>query len=133
MMVTKEEGKKETVYTYMVETKTGGIYTGITNNPKRRMKEHATGKGAHYTKKHGVRKVLGMKKEPSRSEAMKSEKKIKDNLSPKQKRALATSWKKGTSRQGKRAGSKRTATKRTTSKASARRTTAGRSSYRRRR
>ena len=93
----KSNKKEEEVYTYMLKTKSGGIYTGITNNPSRRIKEHKTGKGATYTKKHGVSKILGMIKHKNRSKAYKEERRIKKTLNPLQKLALASKWKKTSS------------------------------------
>lgn len=38
---------------YILECTDGSLYTGITNDLERRMKAHATGKGAKYTKRRG--------------------------------------------------------------------------------
>lgn len=38
---------------YILECTDGSLYTGITNDLERRMKAHATGKGAKYTKHRG--------------------------------------------------------------------------------
>ncbi|WHZ16281.1 MAG: hypothetical protein OJF52_003130 [Nitrospira sp.] len=42
---------------YILECTDGSLYTGITNDMERRMKEHATGKGAKYTTCRGPFKV----------------------------------------------------------------------------
>lgn len=36
-------------YVYMLLCQNGAIYTGVTDNIERRFKEHAQGKGGHYT------------------------------------------------------------------------------------
>lgn len=38
---------------YIVECIDGSLYTGITNDLERRMKAHATGRGAKYTQRRG--------------------------------------------------------------------------------
>lgn len=38
---------------YILECIDGSLYTGITNDLERRMKAHAAGKGAKYTKRRG--------------------------------------------------------------------------------
>lgn len=38
---------------YILECTDGSLYTGITNNLERRMKAHASGRGAKYTKRRG--------------------------------------------------------------------------------
>ena len=37
-------------YLYLLKCKNGQLYTGITDNLKRRFEEHQSGKGGHYTK-----------------------------------------------------------------------------------
>lgn len=51
--------KKYYVYLVQCQDSKGNIsyYTGYTNNPQRRLKEHKIGKGAKYT---AMRKVIGM-------------------------------------------------------------------------
>ena len=38
---------------YILECADGSLYTGITNDLERRMRAHASGKGAKYTKRRG--------------------------------------------------------------------------------
>ena len=65
------------MYIYLIECKDTTLYTGITNNLMRRFKEHLSGRGANYTKKHGVLKLRYFEKATSRSEAWKKEREIK--------------------------------------------------------
>jgi putative endonuclease len=64
-------------HVYILLCADGTLYTGITNNLERRLKEHQTGKGARYTRRKGVRKILYTEKHPSRSSALKREAEIK--------------------------------------------------------
>lgn len=74
-------------FVYLLLCKNGGIYTGITTDVKRRLAEHKSGKGAHYTRVFGVAKMLYTEKAKSRGIAQKREHEIKQ-WSPVQKRAL---------------------------------------------
>lgn len=63
---------------YLLECVDGTIYTGITNNLKRRYRQHKTGVGgANYTKKHGVRRILYTEYYQTRGEAWRREKEVK--------------------------------------------------------
>ncbi|HOY08878.1 MAG TPA: GIY-YIG nuclease family protein [Candidatus Omnitrophota bacterium] len=64
-------------YAYILETMKGTFYTGITNNLERRIKEHAQGRGARYTRNCGVHKLLYTESFPSRGLALKRESQIK--------------------------------------------------------
>ena len=73
-------------YTYILKCKDDSLYTGWTNDLKKRITSHNAGKGAKYTK---ARKTGGtgllMKEFQTREEAMKREYAIKQ-LSRKRKR-----------------------------------------------
>lgn len=64
-------------YAYILETRKGTFYTGITNNLARRLAEHDQGRGARYTRIYGVRKLLYTEEFPSRGLALKRESQIK--------------------------------------------------------
>ncbi|HPB68019.1 MAG TPA: GIY-YIG nuclease family protein [Candidatus Omnitrophota bacterium] len=64
-------------YAYILETRKGTFYTGITNNVARRLAEHAQGRGARYTRIYGVRELLYTEEFPSRGLALKREAQIK--------------------------------------------------------
>ena len=55
----------------------GSLYTGITTDIKRRMKEHQGGRGAHYTAWKGVKRLLYSEPQNNRSTAQKREAVIK--------------------------------------------------------
>lgn len=64
-------------YVYIVECSDKSLYTGITNDIKRRLSQHNSGKGAKYTR---VRKPVILRalfEFPDRSSASKEEYRIK--------------------------------------------------------
>jgi putative endonuclease len=76
---------------YLLECNDGSLYTGITNDLDRRVKQHNKGKGAKYTRARlpvtvGAFKFIGTK-----SEAAKEEYRIKQ-LTRKQKLELIKCW-----------------------------------------
>ncbi|MES2213947.1 MAG: GIY-YIG nuclease family protein, partial [Patescibacteria group bacterium] len=62
---------------YVLECNNGALYTGITTDIQRRLEEHTSGKGGHYTRAHGVKKLLYKEKQANRSTASKREAEIK--------------------------------------------------------
>jgi putative endonuclease len=64
-------------FVYILKCRDGSLYTGITTDLKRRLEQHKSGKGGHYTRS---RKVVGMvytESHPNRSAASKREAEIK--------------------------------------------------------
>ena len=47
-------------YTYMLRCEDNSVYTGITNDVKRRFKEHCSGNGAKYTRSHKPVKIVAV-------------------------------------------------------------------------
>ena len=74
-------------FTYIVRCGDGSLYTGITNDLKKRIKAHNEGKGAKYTKGRGPIKLLIYFKFENKSLAAKEEYRIK-KLSKTQKEIL---------------------------------------------
>lgn len=62
---------------YILECTDGSLYTGITNDLERRMKAHATGKGAKYTKRRGPFAVRYTESLDSKGAALQREAEIK--------------------------------------------------------
>ena len=62
---------------YILECTDGSLYTGITNDLERRMKAHATGKGAKYTKRCGPFTVRYTESLDSKGAALQREAAIK--------------------------------------------------------
>jgi len=69
---------------YMIRTKNGALYTGITQDVERRFAEHSAGgkKSAKYLKGRGPLKLVFQKKIGTRSEALKAEAAIKKMSKP---------------------------------------------------
>lgn len=80
-------------YLYILETKFGQFYTGITNDVERRMAQHKDGKGAKFTRNFGFKELLYIEKFATKSDALKREKLIQ-GWTRKKKWALIKSGKK---------------------------------------
>ena len=64
-------------FVYILKCTDSSFYTGITNDPQKRFKEHASGKGGRYTRSHKPVKIVYLEKLSNRSKAMKREARIK--------------------------------------------------------
>lgn len=64
-------------YVYILECTNKTLYTGITNNLERRLKEHQTGRGGHYTSYNPGIRIRYFEEYPTRSLAAKREAQIK--------------------------------------------------------
>jgi len=62
---------------YILQCADGTLYTGITNDLKRRFSEHQAGKGAKYTKGRGPLLLVYQESCPDRGLASKRENQIK--------------------------------------------------------
>ena len=74
-------------YTYVLKCKDDSLYTGWTNDLKKRITSHNAGKGAKYTKARRPVELVYYEEFQTREEAMKREYAIKQ-LSRKEKEAL---------------------------------------------
>lgn len=72
---------------YMIRCGDGSLYTGITNNLRRRLEKHRTGKGAKFTRGRGFLTVAWCKRVATKSAALRQEAAIK-KLSKKEKEKL---------------------------------------------
>jgi len=61
----------------MIECANGHLYTGITTDVERRVKQHKSGNGARFTKLNGVKELVYKEKRSSRPTALKREAEIK--------------------------------------------------------
>ncbi len=64
-------------YIYMLRCENNSVYTGITNNLEKRLKEHTSKNGAKYTKSHKVIKLETAWQTLEKSSACKLEYQIK--------------------------------------------------------
>ena len=67
----------KTWHTYILECQDGSLYTGVTNDIDKRMKEHANGKGSKYVRVKGFKRLLKSKLCKDRAEACRFEYAIK--------------------------------------------------------
>lgn len=74
-------------FVYILQCVDGSYYTGSTNNIKRRLKDHLSGKGGKYTRSHKPEKIIYKEDLQSKSEALKREAQIK-KLTKKEKEEL---------------------------------------------
>jgi putative endonuclease len=81
-----EEGAAWTVY--IIESARGTLYTGITTEPSRRFREHASGKGARWFRGTAPRRFVYLEACADRSAALRREAAIK-RLKRAEKWALA--------------------------------------------
>src|ERR1700761_4658392 len=58
---------------YFIECRTGSIYTGITTDVSRRYQQHATGKGARFTRMNPPVRLLGSVAFETRGAALRAE------------------------------------------------------------
>ncbi len=71
------KSKKESWFVYILKCSDDTLYTGITNNVDKRVKDHEKGVGAKYTKGRAPFQLLFTEKYPDRSSASKREIEIK--------------------------------------------------------
>lgn len=64
-------------YVYILLCEDNSLYTGITNNFKKRYLEHKNGKGGRYTRSHKPIKIIHKEEFLTKSEALKRESEIK--------------------------------------------------------
>jgi len=64
-------------YVYLLQCDDGSIYTGTTDDLARRLSEHKSKSGGHYTQSHKAEEILYTEQFPTRSAAMKREAQIK--------------------------------------------------------
>ena len=68
---------KKSWFLYLIECMDGSIYTGIAVDVDARYAQHASGKGARYTRSHPPRRLLAALEYPDRSAAAKAEYRVK--------------------------------------------------------
>jgi len=71
------EPKDSMWFLYILNCKTGNLYTGVTNNLERRLKEHQSGKGGRFTRSFGAERILFSERHPDKNSALKREIQIK--------------------------------------------------------
>lgn len=69
-------------FVYIARCGDGSLYTGITTDPERRRAEHASGKGAAYTRGRGRIRIVHVEEAPSKGAALSREWAIKQLARP---------------------------------------------------
>ena len=87
MKETDKQNQHQGNYTYIVKCSDETLYTGGTNNLKKRLEAHNSGKGAKYTKNRRPVELVYFEEYDTKQEAMKREYAIKQ-LSRQKKLAL---------------------------------------------
>ena len=64
-------------FVYVLECEDGSLYTGITTDLTRRLKEHQSGTGASYTRSRKAKRIVYSERKRNRSTAQKREAEIK--------------------------------------------------------
>ena len=64
-------------FVYILRCRGGSLYTGITTDPERRLREHNKGIGGAYTRSRRPVRLLFQEAHPDRSSALKREAQIK--------------------------------------------------------
>lgn len=64
-------------YVYLIECEDTSLYTGITTDVERRLREHQEGTGGHFTRARKAVRVVYTEPHPDRSSASKREAEIK--------------------------------------------------------
>lgn len=62
---------------YILECKDGSLYTGVTNDLKKRFAAHKNGNGGSYTRSHPPKKIVYSEKAGTRGVALRREAAIK--------------------------------------------------------
>ena len=72
-----KEGKNMAWYVYMLRCGDGTLYTGMTDNVKKRFAAHCAGKGAKYTRGRGPLELVYTEAVSDKSAALRREYEIK--------------------------------------------------------
>ena len=72
-----ESSDRKGYFCYMVRCADDTLYTGITTDLPRRVKQHNSGKGAAYTRQHGPVTLVYAEPQPDRGTATKRELQLK--------------------------------------------------------
>jgi putative endonuclease len=67
----------DSYFCYIIECNDGSYYTGWTTDPARRVREHAAGRGARYTRAHPPKRLVFLEPQPDRATAMRRERALK--------------------------------------------------------
>ncbi len=78
-------------YVYLLRTRDGSLYTGITTDVERRMEEHKKGEGSKYVRSRLPFRLVYTEEHEDRSSALKREAEIKGWRKEKKERLVSGS------------------------------------------
>lgn len=78
-------------FVYMLRCRDGSLYTGITNNVKKRLAAHNAGTAAKYTRSHRPVTLCYLEEAEDKSAALRREAELK-KLTKKEKEDLVSVW-----------------------------------------
>ena len=64
-------------FVYVILCEDGSLYTGVSDDPERRFRDHLAGEGGRYTRSHKPARLVYKKKVGDKSEALRREMEIK--------------------------------------------------------
>lgn len=64
-------------FCYILECEDGSLYTGLTNDPARRWRDHVAGRAARYTRTHRPRRLAYLESQDGRGAATRRERALK--------------------------------------------------------
>lgn len=64
-------------FCYILECEDGSLYTGLTNDPARRWRDHIAGRAARYTRTHRPRRLAYLEPQAGRGAATRREHALK--------------------------------------------------------
>lgn len=79
-------------YIYLLECSNGSYYTGSTTDLIKRIKEHNSGIGANYTRKHAPIELVYFEEFPTIEMAFQKEKQIQNWSNSKKKALIKGDW-----------------------------------------
>jgi putative endonuclease len=86
-----EPSSGEPWFVYMLQCRSGRVYTGVTPVLDHRIKAHQTGRGALFTRLDPPQRLLAAKLFPNKRQAMKIERQVK-GVGTERKLTLARIW-----------------------------------------
>ena len=79
--------KGDNWFLYLLRCRDGSLYTGVTTDVRRRLRQHRDGTGGSYTRSRRPLRLVYQEPQPDRSSALKREAQVK-RLPPAAKRRL---------------------------------------------
>ncbi len=79
-------------FVYIAQARTGRLYVGMSQDPKERIAEHNSGKGAYFARLQGPFTLVYQSQPFIKSEAAKRERQLKGWTQAKKKKLITGEW-----------------------------------------